>query len=114
MFFLDEPDSGLDGNMATSLMNNLRDIADEGKIVMVITHAPDRVWSLFDKVVVLAKKTSNDSGNLAFFGSPEEAKQFFETETLEDIVRRINRPDEGGEGKGDYFIDKYKSMKGRK
>ena len=83
MFFLDEPDSGLDGNMATSLMNNLRDIADEGKIVMVI-------------------------------GSPEEAKQFFETETLEDIVRRINRPDEGGEGKGDYFIDKYKSMKGRK
>ena len=113
LFFLDEPDSGLDGNMATSLMQNLKDIANEGKIVMVITHAPDRAFSLFNKVIVLAKKSSNDSGNLAFFGTPEEAKKFFETDTLEGIVGRINRPDEGGEGMADYFIEKYKRMTGR-
>ena len=41
LFFLDEPDSGLDGIMARSLMQNLRTIADRGKIVMVITHGPD-------------------------------------------------------------------------
>ena len=55
LFFLDEPDSGLDGIMARSLMHSLRKIADENKIVMVITHAPDRAAELFDKVIVLAK-----------------------------------------------------------
>ncbi|MGN0316256.1 MAG: FHA domain-containing protein [Fusicatenibacter sp.] len=108
LFFLDEPDSGLDGIMAASLMENLRVIADEGKIVMVITHAPDRVAHLFDKVVVLAKSAVTNSGHLAFFGSIEEAKRFFETDTLEGIVKRINRPDEGGDGLSDFYIEKYR------
>lgn len=107
LFFLDEPDSGLDGIMAISLMENLRVIADEGKIVTVITHAPDRVAHLFDKVVVLAKSTRTGSGHLAFFGSIPEAKKFFETDTLEGIVRRINRPDEGGDGLADHYIAQY-------
>lgn len=113
LFFLDEPDSGLDGIMATSLMENLRVIADEGKIVMIITHAPDRVAHLFDKVIVLAKSAITNSGHLAFYGSIPEAKEFFETTSLEGIVKRINRPDEGGDGKSDYYIDKYnKTTKG--
>lgn len=107
LFFLDEPDSGLDGIMATSLMENLRVIADEGKIVMVITHAPDRVARLFDKVIVLAKSTETHSGRLAFFGSVPEAKGFFDSETLEGVVKRINRPDEGGDGLADHYIELY-------
>ena len=107
LFFLDEPDSGLDGIMATSLMENLRVIADEGKIVMVITHAPDRVARLFDKVIVLAKSTETHSGRLAFFGSIPEAKGFFDTDTLEGVVKRINRPDEGGDGLADHYIGLY-------
>lgn len=107
LFFLDEPDSGLDGIMATSLMENLRVIADEGKIVMVITHAPDRVARLFDKVIVLAKSTETHSGRLAFFGSIPEAKGFFDTDTLEGVVKRINRPDEGGDGLADHYIELY-------
>ncbi|MBR6772480.1 MAG: ATP-binding cassette domain-containing protein, partial [Clostridia bacterium] len=107
LFFLDEPDSGLDGIMATSLMENLRVIADEGKIVMVITHAPDRVASLFDKVIVLAKSTETHSGRLAFFGSVPEAKGFFDADTLEGVVKRINRPDEGGDGLADHYIELY-------
>lgn len=110
LFFLDEPDSGLDGIMATSLMENLRVIADDGKIVMVITHAPDRVAHLFDKVVVLAKSAVTNSGHLAFFGPLDEAKAFFEADSLEGIVRRINRPDEGGDGLSDHFIEKYRQM----
>ncbi len=108
LFFLDEPDSGLDGVMARSLMENLRVIADDGKIVMVITHQPDRVADLFDKVIVLAKSAQTNSGRLAFYGSIREAMNFFDTESLEGIVRKINRPDEGGEGMSDYFIEKYK------
>ena len=114
LFFLDEPDSGLDGIMATSLMENLRVIADDNKIVMVITHSPDRVAHLFDKVVVLAKSAKTNSGHLAFFGSIDEAKEFFEADSMEGVVRRINRPDEGGDGLSDFYIDKYKEYTRRK
>ncbi len=108
LFFLDEPDSGLDGVMARGLMENLRQIADTGKIVMVITHGPDRAADLFHKVVVLAKSTKDQSGHLAFFGTVEQAYGFFGTDSLEGVVRRINRTDEGGEGKADQYIEKYR------
>lgn len=107
LFFLDEPDSGLDGIMAKSLMQNLREIADEGRIVMVISHAPDRASELFDKVIVLAKSIKDNCGHLAFFGTVDEAFEFFNVNTLEDVVKRINRQDEGGEDLSDFYIEKY-------
>lgn len=113
LFFLDEPDSGLDGVMARALMENLRGIANEKRIVLVITHSPDRVSDLFDKVIVLAKGDQDDIGHLAFYGGIDEARTFFETDSLEDIVKRINREDEGGEGKADFFIQKYKEIQAR-
>ncbi len=111
IFFLDEPDSGLDGMMAIDLMKSLRVMADDNKIVMVISHAPDRVAELFDKVIVLAKSIEKNSGQLAFFGDINEAKEFFEVDSLEHIVRRINRPDENGEGLSDFYIDKFKNYR---
>ena len=106
LFILDEPDSGLDGVMARELMEGLRSIADQGKIVMVITHSPDRVIDLFDDVIVLAKD-SKLTGRLTYFGPVEEAKTFFDTELMERIVLRINRKEEGGDGRADEFIEKY-------
>ena len=108
LFILDEPDSGLDGIMARELMENLRLIACQGKIVLVITHAPDRVASLFDKVIVLAKGTEDHVGQLAFYGGIEEAKDFFGTDSLENVVKRINAVNEGGEGRADEFIEKFR------
>ena len=108
LFILDEPDSGLDGIMARELMENLRLIACQGKIVLVITHAPDRVASLFDKVIVLAKGTENHIGQLAFYGGIDEAKDFFGADSLENVVKRINATNEGGEGRADEFIEKFK------
>ena len=112
LFFLDEPDSGLDGIMARSLNKQLRAIADSGKIVMVITHSPDRVADLYDKVIVLAKSTVDNCGRLAFFGSIPEAHAFFDTNSLEGVVKRINRQDEGGDGQSDHYINKYEWMMG--
>lgn len=109
LFFLDEPDSGLDGTMARALMENLRRIADSGKIVMVISHSPDRAFELFDQVVVLAKDSRDDCGHLVFSGAPKDACRFFEVDSLEKIVRRINRRDEGGEGLADRYIRKFES-----
>ncbi len=109
LFILDEPDSGLDGIMATELMQNLRLIACQGKMVLVITHQPDRVADLFDKVIVLAKSTQTRVGQLAFYGGIQEARNFFETDTMEHIVKRINAVNEGGEGRADEYIEKFKT-----
>ncbi len=108
LFILDEPDSGLDGIMATELMQNLRMIACQGKMVLVITHQPDRVADLFDKVIVLAKNTETKVGQLAFYGGIQEARDFFGVDTMEHVVLRINALNEGGEGRADEFIEKYK------
>lgn len=112
LFFLDEPDSGLDGTMARALMENLRTIADDGKIVIVISHSPDRAFELFDKVIVLAKDPRDDTGRLAFFGTPAEALSFFETDTLEHVVKRVNRKDEGGDGQAEHYIRRYEFLGG--
>ncbi len=106
LFILDEPDSGLDGVMARELFQQLRSIADQGKIIIVITHTPDRVIDLFDDVIVLAKD-SNRTGRLAWFGPIEEARTFFGKEDMEEIVKSVNRQEEGGEGRADEFILKY-------
>ena len=106
LFILDEPDSGLDGVMARELFKQLRGIADTGKIVIVITHTPDRVIDLFDDVIVLAKDSSR-TGRLAFYGSVEEARKFFERDTMEEIVKSINQKEEGGDGLADEFVLKY-------
>ena len=109
LFFLDEPDSGLDGTMARQLWDNLRSIADQGKIVMVISHSPDRAFELFDKIIVLAKNRE-EVGRLVYYGSPRDACAFFEVDDLEGIMQRINYTEEGGEGLADYYIDKFEEL----
>ena len=112
LFFLDEPDSGIDDVMGRGLMETLREIADLGKIIMVITHSPERAADLFDKVIVLAKSTKDNCGHLAFFGGVQQAFDFFGVNSFREIVKKINRPDENGEGLSDYFIEKYQSLQG--
>lgn len=106
LFILDEPDSGLDGILARELMQRLHDISREGKIVIVITHTPDRVIDLFDQIIVLAKD-SKRTGRLVYFGDIDKAKEFFGKDKMEDIVKVINRPDEGGEGRTDELVEKF-------
>ena len=106
LFVLDEPDSGLDGVIAREIFTKLRAIADEGKIVIVITHTPDRVIDLFDKVIVLARD-SGRVGRLAFYGSPQEAREFFGKDSMEGIVMSVNRKEEGGDGMADEYIERF-------
>ena len=106
LFILDEPDSGLDGVVARSLFKQLRAIADEGKIVIVITHTPDRVIDLFDDVIVLAKDQRR-TGRLAFYGAIKDAYEFFGKSSMEEILLSINQKEEGGEGRAEEFVGKY-------
>ncbi|MCR4850721.1 MAG: ABC transporter ATP-binding protein [Lachnospiraceae bacterium] len=106
LFILDEPDSGLDGVVARGLFEKLREIADSGKIVIVITHTPDRVIDLFDDVIVLAKDSSR-TGRLAYYGPVEDVYGFFGKESMEQILLSVNQKDEGGEGRADEFVENY-------
>lgn len=104
LFFLDEPDSGLDGSSAKKLMSLLRNVADEGRIVIIISHAPDRAGSMFDRIVVLGKDQKTQCGELAFYGSYTKALEFFNAESLEGIVGALDNKETGG---ADYYISKY-------
>ncbi len=72
LFFLDEPSSGLDPGTETALMHLMRQMADQGRSIVLITHATKNVF-LADKVVFLAR-----GGFLSWFGPPDEALAFFD------------------------------------
>ncbi len=72
LFFLDEPTSGLDPGTETALMQLMRRLADQGRTIILITHATKNVM-LADKVIFLAR-----GGYLAWFGPPEEALGYFD------------------------------------
>jgi ABC-type multidrug transport system ATPase subunit/pSer/pThr/pTyr-binding forkhead associated (FHA) protein len=71
LFFLDEPTSGLDPGTETALMQLMRRLADQGRTIVLVTHATKNVM-LADKVIFLAR-----GGHLAWFGPPDEALEYF-------------------------------------
>ena len=72
LFFLDEPTSGLDPGTETMFMHLMRRMADQGRTIVMVTHATKNVM-LADKVVFLAR-----GGYLAWFGPPNEALEYFD------------------------------------
>ncbi len=72
LFFLDEPTSGLDPGTETTFMHLMRRLADQGRTIIMVTHATKNVM-LADKVVFLAR-----GGYLAWFGPPDEALAYFD------------------------------------
>ncbi|MCL4561955.1 MAG: FHA domain-containing protein [Chloroflexi bacterium] len=72
LFFLDEPTSGLDPGTETSFMHLMRRLADQGRTIIMVTHATKNVM-LADKVVFLAR-----GGFVVWFGPPDEALAYFD------------------------------------
>jgi ABC-type multidrug transport system ATPase subunit/pSer/pThr/pTyr-binding forkhead associated (FHA) protein len=72
LFFLDEPTSGLDPGTETAFMHLIRRLADQGRTIIMVTHATKNVM-LADKVVFLAR-----GGYVAWFGPPDEALTYFD------------------------------------
>ena len=71
LFFLDEPTSGLDPGLDKKMMELLRNLADRGRTVVLVTHATANV-SLCDRLVFLGR-----NGYLCYFGPPADATNFF-------------------------------------
>jgi len=83
LFFLDEATSGLDPGTENRLMRLLRQLADDGQTIVLITHATKNV-TLCDQVIFLAK-----GGNLAYFGPPGEALTYFGVDAFDEIYEQL-------------------------
>ena len=83
LLYLDEPSSGLDPGTERNLMHSLREMADNGKTVILVTHSTLQL-KLCDKVVFMGA-----GGNLCFCGSLDEALKFFGVENVVDVYNMI-------------------------
>lgn len=82
--FLDEPTSPLDPETTENMMLLFRRLADEGRIVVMVTHKFEKFNSMHN-IVLLTK-----GGRLAFFGAPNEALQYFNCSEPSEIYRRLH------------------------
>lgn len=71
LLFLDEPTSGLDPGLDRRMMHLLRQIADRGHTVLVVTHATANV-NLCDQLVFLGR-----GGRLCYAGPPAACQPHF-------------------------------------
>ncbi|MGI8680746.1 MAG: ATP-binding cassette domain-containing protein [Mycobacteriales bacterium] len=85
LLFLDEPTSGLDPGLDRSVMHTLRQLADDGRTVVVVTHNVANL-AICDRVLVLAP-----GGRVAYFGPPADAIAYFGVEDFADVFIRLEQ-----------------------
>ena len=88
VFFLDEPTSGLDPGLDRKMMTLLRNLADKGHTIVLVTHATNNINSC-DYICFLAQ-----GGHLAFFGPPNDAKTYFGKTDFAEIYSALEPTDE--------------------
>lgn len=81
--FLDEPTSPLDPETSENLMLLFRRLADEGRIIVMVTHKFEK-FEQMHQIALLTK-----GGRLAFFGPPKEALRYFGCSEPGEIYRQI-------------------------
>ena len=79
---LDEPTSGLDPGLDLDLMLQLRELADEGRTVILTTHATRNI-RVCDQVVILS------DGQLVFAGPPADALLHFGVDDFVDVYAAL-------------------------
>jgi ABC-type multidrug transport system ATPase subunit len=85
ILFLDEPTSGLDPGLDEQLMFQLRELADEGRTVVLTTHATRNIRAC-DRVLVL------QGGLLVFTGTPSQALSHFGVQDFAEIYGILDAP----------------------
>ena len=79
IFLLDEPTSGLDPPLERQFMQTVRGLADEGRGVVVTTHATSSL-ALCDNLAIMAP-----GGDLAFVGPPDAALARFGVDHYDEL-----------------------------
>ncbi|MDT9594334.1 FHA domain-containing protein [Nocardioides zeae] len=87
LLFLDEPTSGLDPGLDRDVMHQLRGLADEGRVVVVVTHSV-LALDVCDNVLVLAP-----GGRVAYFGPPSGVLRHFGCTDYPQVFDLLDDPD---------------------
>lgn len=87
LLFLDEPTSGLDPGLDLEVMRQLRSLADDGRVVMVVTHSV-LALDVCDNVLVLAP-----GGRIAYFGPPDGVLAHFGKTNYPEVFDLLDEPD---------------------
>ncbi|WP_432976254.1 FHA domain-containing protein [Dactylosporangium sp. CA-233914] len=96
LLFLDEPTSGLDPALDKEVMEELRELADRGRTVAVVTHNVMHL-DLTDRVLVLTV-----GGRMGYFGPPDELLGFFGAEDYAEVFREVT-------SNAEHWVRKYRS-----
>ncbi|HEY3646920.1 MAG TPA: FHA domain-containing protein [Streptosporangiaceae bacterium] len=85
LLFLDEPTSGLDPGLDKSVMEQMRDLAHDGRTVIVVTHSVDNLDTC-DRLLVLVP-----GGRIAYYGPPEEGLAYFGQARWAEVFQAFDR-----------------------
>lgn len=89
LLILDEPTSGLDPALDLQVMTMLRQLADAGRVVLVVTHSLTYL-DVCDQVLLMAP-----GGKTAFLGPPDQIGQAMGTTNWAEIFAKVGAdPDE--------------------
>ena len=85
LLFLDEPTSGLDPGLDKSVMEQMRDLAHDGRTVIVVTHSVANLDNC-DRLLVLVP-----GGKVAFYGPPDEGLGSFGLPGWAEVFQAFER-----------------------
>jgi ABC transport system ATP-binding/permease protein len=85
LLFLDEPTSGLDPGLDKSVMEQMRDLAHDGRTVIVVTHSVANLDTC-DRLLVLFP-----GGKVAFYGPPSEGLKHFGLPGWAEVFQAFER-----------------------
>ena len=85
LLFLDEPTSGLDPGLDKSVMEQMRDLAHDGRTVIVVTHSVDNLDTC-DRLLVLVP-----GGRIAFYGPSAKGLAYFGKARWAEVFQAFER-----------------------
>jgi len=85
LLFLDEPTSGLDPGLDKSVMEQMRELAHDGRTVIVVTHSVDNLDQC-DRLLVLVP-----GGRIAYYGPPDEGLAYFGQTRWAEVFQAFER-----------------------
>ena len=82
ILFVDEPTSGLSSRDSVNIMDLLKELSLNGKMVFVVIHQPSSdIFKMFDSMIIL-----DIGGYPVYYGNPEQALVYFKT-----LVNMVNK-----------------------
>ena len=97
LLILDEPSLNLDDETERGLLYLLRDIARQTSKTMIISTEKIKRLELFEKIIFMGT-----GGKICFCGTLDEAKMFFDTESVTEILNMIKE-------KSEYWAEQYRN-----